>query len=117
MDCKRLMQQPRTTRELPIAFVGADYRAQFAHAPLIKRQRPADLEIGYLEHGGIRPSPPGGGKSHLDDRRRRKDRHSFYRVIAYPRQNLFVEMVEPAGYRAALTKAEKRVVEGRIYEI
>ena len=38
-------------------------------------------------------------------------------MVADPRQHLIVEMVDPARYRTALTKAEKRVLEGRIYRI
>ena len=113
----RLARQPRAARQLPIAVLGADQSAQLAHTALIKGQRPPHLEIEHLEHWRIRPSRLRRCERHLDDRGGRKYRHSFDRMVADPGQHLLVEMIEPARYRAALAKTEKRVIERRIYRI
>src|SRR5215471_17146241 len=114
MDSQRLARQPRTARQLPVALLRADHRPQFAHAPLVEGQRSADFEIARLEQRRLRPLPPRGRKSHLDDRRRCEHRHPLYLMVGYPRQNLLVDVVEPKRYWAALTKTEKRVIERRI---
>src|SRR6516225_5047724 len=117
MNRERLIRQARAARQLPIAFLGADHGAHLAHSTLVEGQRAAHFEIAQLEYGRVRPLHSRGGASHLQNSGRRKDRYTLDRMVAYPRQHLLVEVVDPARYRTALTKTEKRVFERRIHRI
>ena len=117
MNRERFVRQPHAARQLPIPFLGADQGAHFAHSTLVEWQRAAHLEIAQFEYGRVRPLQSRSSASHLQNPSRRKDRHAFDRMVADPRQDSLVQMVDPARYRTALTKAEKRVLEGRIYRI
>ena len=117
MNRKRFVRQARAARQLPIAFLGADHGAHLAHSTLVEWQRAAHFEIAQFEYGRVRPLRSRSGASHLQNSSRRKDRHALDRMVADPRQHLLVEVVDPARYRTALTKTEKRVLERRIYRI
>src|SRR6202043_1262088 len=103
--------------QLPIAFLGADHGAHLTHSAFVEWQGTAHFEIAQFEYGRLRPLHSRSGASHLQNRGRRKDRHALDCMVADPRQHLLVEVVDPARYWTALTKAEKRVLERRICRI
>ena len=117
MDRQRLARQSRAARQLPVAVVGDERRAQLAHPPFVERQRAAHFDIEGFQHRGIRPAPARRGERGFEDRSGREDRHAFDRMVGDPRQHLLVEMVEPMRHRPALTEAEQRVVERRVLRI
>ena len=117
MNRERFVRQPRAARQLPIAILGADHRAHLPHSTFVEWQRASHFKIAQFEYRRLRPLQSRSGAGHLQNPSRGKDRHALDRVVADPRQHLIVEMIDPPRYRAALTKAEKRVLERRFYRI
>jgi hypothetical protein len=105
------------TAQLPVAVLRGDDAAHLPRVTFFEGQGSPQLDIDDFQRPRVGPPEARRRQRHFEDRGCRQHRNAFNGMVAKPRQELGIEVIEPKRHRALLPETEERMIEDRVDEI